>query len=1214
MDRFRCIFHNVAAHSAFARHLLYVRTGRTSSLASFLVFLLVTSIVQTNDGFAKPRKGPEVHQVLSESQAVKPARSQETTALELGKTITREIKGGATHSFKVSIIAGQYTRLLVEQHGIILVATLLDVDGKPVVEMDNPGGGHGPIYLSTIAPASGDYRLELRSPEDWANPGQYDVSIEELREATPADRDRVAAEYAFAEGRQLADKNTKDSRLAAIKKYEEARAYWKSVGDHHWEALTLFSLARTYRRLGQNQTASEFFEKIMPLQLAEHDWRLFASSLNDRGVNLFDLGERQMALESLNKAFTLYHDHQDRRGQASVFNNIGLAYHKMGALREAVENYEKSIPLRQAENDQVGEFNVRNNMGGVYDVSGEPLKALELYRGTLEVLQKREKLGQLKDRDQLGISFNNVAEAQNKLGEWEQARDGYEQALSIFQTTGNSQREATCLDNIGQLHQDLGEPVLALEYFKKARDLLHERVKDLDAEGNVLSHIGSVNLSQGNLSEALQDFQRAFTLRQSPRGQGYEQTNIGAVYFLQGNPQKALEVYDKGRELLRTSGDQQGEAVALYKRGEAHALVRNQTQAFEDFGRALSIWRSVANRRGEATTLLGIARANADFNSLAEAAKHSEAALAIIESLRTNISSSRLRASYFATQQTYYELNIDVNMRLYLQDHLPQHLAAALQSSEKSRARSLIDTLGGARVDIAEGVSGDLLKREHEIQQRLTAKSDAQTRLLSNKHSAQQADTIANEIIELVTEDRDVKDRIRATSPKYAHLTQPQALTLPEIQNVVDGETLLLEYALGDKRSYVWAVTPNSIDGFELAGRAEIEKEARRVTDAVTARNREEKNESFPQRLLRGDKADKEYTEASAALSKMVLEPIASLLAQKRLVIVADGALQLVPFAALPAPATSATPGNSKPKANSSSAVAGGPKPLISDHEIITLPSASVLALQRRELAKRQPAPYAVAVLANPVFNRDDPRVKLAGRAGDGKGVASRQLSDTKVSQESEGSAAKTSELTRALRDVGLTEIPPLFFSREEAEAIIKVTPKESVLAALDFKASRATALSRDLSKYRIIHFATHGVMDLEHPELSGMLLSMVDNKGQKQNGYLRLHEIYSLNLPAELVVLSACQTGVGKQIKGEGLIALTRGFMYAGAKSVVASLWKVDDAATSELMAEFYKQMFTNKLKPAAALQAAQLRMSQKKRWHSPYFWAGFFLQGEWK
>jgi CHAT domain-containing protein len=188
-----------------------------------------------------------------------------------------------------------------------------------------------------------------------------------------------------------------------------------------------------------------------------------------------------------------------------------------------------------------------------------------------------------------------------------------------------------------------------------------------------------------------------------------------------------------------------------------------------------------------------------------------------------------------------------------------------------------------------------------------------------------------------------------------------------------------------------------------------------------------------------------------------------------------------------------------------------------------------------------------------------------------------------------------------------------LSLSRHEATAIVRAAPANQSFIALDFRASRETATSSELAKYRIIHFATHGVMDLDHPELSGIVLSMVDENGQSEDGYLRLNEIYNLNLPAELVVLSACQTGIGKQIKGEGLIALTRGFMYAGAARVVASLWKVDDAATAALMTEFYKQMFTNKLTAAAALTAAQVNISKQKRWESPYFWAGFFLQGEW-
>jgi CHAT domain-containing protein len=169
-------------------------------------------------------------------------------------------------------------------------------------------------------------------------------------------------------------------------------------------------------------------------------------------------------------------------------------------------------------------------------------------------------------------------------------------------------------------------------------------------------------------------------------------------------------------------------------------------------------------------------------------------------------------------------------------------------------------------------------------------------------------------------------------------------------------------------------------------------------------------------------------------------------------------------------------------------------------------------------------------------------------------------------------------------------------------------------LKALDFDASRTTATSAELSQYRMVHFATHGLLNTEHPELSGIVLSLIDKQGQPQDGFLRAHEIYNLTLPAELVVLSGCKTGLGKEIRGEGLVGLTRGFMYAGAARVAVSLWDVNDAATAELMKRFYRAMLVEGLRPAAALRAAQVSLWKQKKWRTPYYWAAFQLQGEWK
>jgi CHAT domain-containing protein len=350
----------------------------------------------------------------------------------------------------------------------------------------------------------------------------------------------------------------------------------------------------------------------------------------------------------------------------------------------------------------------------------------------------------------------------------------------------------------------------------------------------------------------------------------------------------------------------------------------------------------------------------------------------------------------------------------------------------------------------------------------------------------------------------------------------------------------------------------------------------------------------------------------------------------KRLLIVASGALEYLPFAALPLPETEGQrDGETERHGDKTTGRQGKsplptphsplPTPLITEHEIVNLPSASVLSVIRRETAGRVAAPKAVAVLADPVFETNDPRLLMAAKRRSG---GQESAFNTRSAAEASSSAASSSAsggldcspFLRAVRSLGRGSLSRLLFSREEADAIADLVPARSLLKATGFQASRTKALSGELSDYRIVHFATHGLLNSEYPELSGLALSLVDENGKAQDGFLRMHEIYNLRLPADLVVLSACQTALGKEIKGEGLVGLTRGFMYAGAERVVASLWQVDDLATAELMKRFYQAMLKDGLRPAEALRAAQIEMSKQKRWSAPYYWAGFVIQGEWR
>jgi CHAT domain-containing protein len=380
---------------------------------------------------------------------------------------------------------------------------------------------------------------------------------------------------------------------------------------------------------------------------------------------------------------------------------------------------------------------------------------------------------------------------------------------------------------------------------------------------------------------------------------------------------------------------------------------------------------------------------------------------------------------------------------------------------------------------------------------------------------------------------------------------QPHPPSLAEIQAELRGDnTILLEYAMGEEKSYVWAVTSDSFSGYELPARARIEELTREVYRLLTTRP--------------GEESEPQWSKA-AELSQNLLGPLAQQLGGKRLLIVADGALQYLPFEVLSEPAA-----------------ASDPIPLAMKHEVAYLPSVATLIALRREAARPITASKSVFVLADPVFDKGDPRVKM-------------------VVARSEANAS------------GPT-FPRLPSTRREAEAIVSLLPEDARAVATDFAANRALALSGELGHYRIVHIATHSVVNSSHPELSGVVLSMVNEQGQEEDGFLQLHDIYNLKLNAELVVLSACDTGLGKDVRGEGLVGLTRGFMYAGASGVVASLWKVDDAASAELMTHFYKAMFEDDLTPAAALRSAKETMWRQKHWRSPYYWSAFVLQGEYR
>ena len=905
--------------------------------------------------------------------------------------------------------------------------------------------------------------------------------------------------------------------------------------------------------------------------------------------------DKRKSIEKYHVALDLYRRAGARRGEADTLNNIGLIYRLLGETQKALEKYNEALPIWRAVGDRIGEAVTFNNIGAVYQSVGETRKALEKYNESLLI---RRAVG---DRNGEAATLNNIGVAYDILGETQKALEKFNESLPIRRAAGDRRGEARALNNIGTIYLSLGETQKALEKLNEAL-LLSRTVGNRGGEAIILQNIGGVYDTLGETQKALEKYNESLLLSRAAgdrRGEARELHNIGGVYLSLGEAQKALEKLNEALSIRQTAGDRSGEAGTLNGIGRVYQSLGETQKALEKFNEALPIFQFVGDRNEEAAAMLGIAQVEQQRGNLTQARQTIEQAVGRIESLRTNIAGQELRASYFAYQQEFYQSYIDVLMRMQAQNPAAAFDSLALEVSERARARSLLELLTESRADLRQGVDGSLLERERSLQQLLNAKAMAQFALLNREHTPEQAEAFAKEISSLTTEYDELKAQIRARGPRYAALTQPQPLGLAEIQQqVLAPDTLLLEYSLGDNASYLFVASQTALTSYHLPKRAEIEVATRRVRDLLTA-PQSQPDDTAAKYQARIRMAGAEYWKQAAALSRMLLGPAASQLSGKRLLIVADGALQYLPFGALPAPemkrwGDGATGRKGKPRP-----VAPSPRrpivftPLIVEHEVVHLPSASALAVLRRELAGRQPAEKAVAVLADPVFSADDTRVKSDGKTQAG------------------GEAAP--DLTRAIDDVR-GDLRRLLMTRGEAEAILSVTPPSAGLKALDFQADRATATSNELSRYRIVHFATHGLLNSRHPELSGLALSLVDERGRPQDGFLRLHEIFNLRLPAELVVLSACQTGLGKEVKGEGLVGLTRGFMYAGAARVVASLWRVDDTATAELMKLFYRRMLRDGMRPAAALREAQVEMWKRAPGRSPYYWAGFVLQGEWR
>ena len=1110
---------------------------------------------------------------------------QQPRSLEPGKFVEETLAEGQTHSYQLALAIGQFAHLRVNQIGQNVQLKALSPTGETVALVDALPTSQGTEDVYLVAESAGAYRLEVLA-QGGTPTGSYTISLESLREAQPLDQTRFTAQRHLTEIKAATNQGFTAYWRQVGPKYEEALKLWLQANELRQATLTLHELATLFPLLIDG-LPSQFLnavgarnKMIAALEQALTQWRAAgdrygeAVTLNLLGLMHAAQGEAQKTVALYQESLRLCREGNHVVGEAMALHNLGIAYDLLGDRPQSLQHLNQALPLWEKVGREKGLAYTLNAIGDVYSGTYQLRSAITFYD------RARMKMQALGDLGGEAYTLNNLAVNYLYLLEVQRALNLYGQALQIFQETGDRNGEALALHNSGGAFSILGDSNNALDFAQKAL-LLQQTFGNQLQVATALVAVGQFLPQLNQTAKALEALNQALAIG---REQNAPETIRRALVvksridIAQGNYSLARAQLEEVLSLTRQTKNQIGEAGALVGLGRVALALGDVQKASAYYRQAISLGIFLH----ETTSYEGLARVELSAGNLTEARKNIESAIATIESLRSKTAGPQMRAELMAAQRSAYEFQLNLLMQMHAKDSAAGHDRAALESHERASARTLLEQLAETRANIRQGVDAQLLNREADLRETLNAKAAEQAALAANKTATAQSEAVAKEIAALTAQYRELEAQIRAASPRYAALTQPQPLKADQIQQLLDADTLLLEYALGEERSWLFAVTPVGVSSFQLPPRKEIEPLANRLAKLLASPSITARSESELQRQAQ-------------TLSRILLGPVANQLGRKRLIIVATGALQYIPFASLPEPATGAAK----------------PAPLLVAHEIVNLPSASTLAVLRREMAERKPPEKLVAVLADPVFNANDPRVRKNGT------VASQSTNAGQPQQNAQRNNASTF-LERSLRDfpdaARRADLARLFFSRDEAEAILAAAPVNNTFKAVDFTASRATAISDDLSQYRFVHFATHGLLNAEHPELSGLVFSLVDEKGQPQDGFLRLHEIYNLKLNADLVVLSACQTALGKEIKGEGLIGLTRGFMYAGAPRVVASLWKVDDLATAELMKRFYRAMLQGKQRPAAALRAAQLEMMQKQRWQPPFYWAAFTLQGEWK
>lgn len=884
------------------------------------------------------------------------------------------------------------------------------------------------------------------------------------------------------------------------------------------------------------------------------------------GRRLLKRGRADQALIQLRNALNLYTAAKSSSGIAAAHNELGDLYLRQGQYPVALENYQKAL-------DGFLNFEKKDVVGAAVGLGDDKFNA--------------------------NLMLAKIGDVNFRLGKDAEARSAYGRMV-VQKPEGAAQKVGRRFGGLSAITGGIATGRVSVAAPTGGVTTLLEAKKELD-QYRVSIVYSSYELGMGRLDYANGDFESArkhfenaleaagsslaaiASLGQVRRFRAASRTSLGDVALRTGKFKDATKFYNDAKK-----GAQDDKRLDL------------MWPAQRGLGR--SLWLQAMQERDAKKSLPLREQALANYRE----------SLTTIETLRQgSLRADESRTTFLATTKDVFDEAASANAAMALltagsagaplTGKALEYASEAFRINEQSRARSLLDLLSETNAAITEGVPAELLKRKQDNLDRQQDIADILTGInVSSEELKSKPAELDAELEKLQTEYEEIENQIRTASPRYASLTSNKPMTLAEVQqNVLDDQTVLVEYALQNDDSYLFAVSKSAVSLYKLPSRGTVDKLATDLRAQLIP-------SKLQRRIVGIDVAEANrglgiassapaetaaFVTASNALYKTVLEPAAAIIGEKRLLVVADGALNYVPFEVL------------LKTADAGDFASLGY--LVKSNEIVYAPSASVVGAIKQQRAKS--TSRALLVIADPVFNSNDARAKK-GTAAATADADVRGLGIQSALADVDGNTPASNATMEGL------PLARLNGTRVEAEQISKLAKTSGGQADvwLDLDASEENLGTRDISKYRIIHVATHGLLNAERPQFTGVVLSLVGNK--TRDGFVRTDEVFNLRLGSPLVMLSACETGLGKEKRGEGVMGLTRAFMYAGAPTVGVSLWSVADKSTADLMTDFYQRLLSASTgTTSGSLRGAQLAMISGKKYSAPFYWAPFVLVGDW-